>query len=540
MKRRLLISYLSITCFVLVALALPLGLLYGQSQERALTNQLQADGYALALRADQPLAQRDTVTLASLVGALARQTGNGVVVVDDTGRVLAAAGSHQPHPGTSTAGVADLDAARHGHRVTGRQAGPGGDVLAVTVPVVWRDGTVGALRVSSSLSVVDHAVQRNWLLLAGLAGLIALIVLLVSTLLAGSFTRTLADLDAGASRLGDGDLGVRVPVPDDPPELRRLAQSFNTTAERLESLLGSQRAFVADASHQLRTPLAALRLRLENVEADGPEHRPEDLDGALAEVRRLTALVESLLVLTRAEDAPAPSGDVALGPLVEARLDAWWAVAAERGVDLVPDVDDLAVRSEPGRLEQVLDNLLSNALDVAPRGSSVRVLARAAGGQVRVEVHDAGPGMSPEQRARAFDRFWRSPSARRDRSGFGLGLPIVRRLVVADGGTVTLADGPDGGLAVIVTLPGRAGRRRCACRPDQAEAASRDAVLGVPVPDPGAVDQIGKRVPVEEVAHLVGDAHPHLLQHAVPLAVVVLVDRCRQWPVHRGRGSGRG
>jgi signal transduction histidine kinase len=452
-RRRLLISYLSITCFVLVALALPLGLVYGQSQERALTNRLQSDGFALALRADEPLAQRDTATLTGLVHELAAQTGAGVVVVDETGRVLASAGAHQPPPGASTAGVADLDAARRGHRVSGRRASPGGDVLAVTVPVVWRDGTVGALRMSSSLSVVEHAVERNWLLLGGLAGLIALIVLLVSTLLARSFTRPLAELDAGASRLGDGDLGVRVEVPDDPPELRRLARSFNTTAERLDSLLGSQRAFVADASHQLRTPLAALRLRLENVEADGPHHRPEDLDGALAEVQRLTALVESLLVLTRAEDAPAPSADVALGPLVEARLDAWWAVAAERGVQLDADVASLAVRSEPGRLEQVLDNLLSNALDVAPRGSSVRVVARPVGERVRLEVHDAGPGMTLEQRTRAFDRFWRSPSARRDRSGFGLGLPIVRRLVLADGGAVTLADAAAGGLAVIVSLP---------------------------------------------------------------------------------------
>ena len=453
MRRRLLISYLSITCFVLVALALPLGFLYMQSQQRALTSRLQADGFALALRADEPLAQRDTVTVTGLVRALAAQTGAGVVVVDDGGTVLAAAGAHEPKVGSSTVGIASLDAARHGHRESARRPGSGGDVVDVTVPLVWRDGTVGALRVSSSLSAIEPSVERNWLLLGGLAGLLALIVLLVSTLLARSFTRPLAELDAGASRLGEGDLGVRVAVPDDPPELRRLARSFNTTAERLESLLGSQRAFVADASHQLRTPLAALRLRLENVEADGRDHRPEDIDGALTEVRRLTALVESLLVLTRAEDAPAPSVVVPLAPLVDERLEAWSAVAAERGVRFDADVGPLAVRSEPGRLEQVLDNLLSNALDAAPRGSAVRVGARAVGEWVRVQVADAGPGMPVEQRARAFDRFWRAPNVRRDRSGFGLGLPIVRRLVVADGGEVTLADAPGGGLAVTVSLP---------------------------------------------------------------------------------------
>jgi two-component system OmpR family sensor kinase len=252
---------------------------------------------------------------------------------------------------------------------------------------------------------------------------------------------------------GDGDLAARVAVPDDPPELRRLARSFNATAERLGSLLRSQRGFVADASHQLRTPLAALRLRLENIEAEGPRHRAEDLDGALAEAARLTELVESLLVLARAEDAPAPSVDVPLAPVIEARLDAWSAVADERAVRLEADVADVGVRSEPGRLEQVLDNLLSNALDAAPAGSVVRVGVRPVGERVTITVRDRGPGMTLEQQARAFDRFWRSPDARHSRSGFGLGLPIVRRLVLADGGDVLLGDGPDGGLTVTVSLP---------------------------------------------------------------------------------------
>ena len=453
MKRRLLISYLSITCFVLLALALPLGLSFRQGQERQLTSRARDEAFALALRADQPLAQGETGVLGPFVHQLAARTGDGIVVVDVDGRVLDAAGAHQPAAGASTVGSADLDAARRGRGVTGRRAVDGGDVLTVTVPILSGGATLGAVRVSSSLAEIDGAVVRNWLLLGGLAGVIALIVLLVSTLLAQSFTRPLAELDDAAARLGDGDLDARVPVPDDPPELRRLAGSFNATAERLASLLSSQRAFVADASHQLRTPLAALRLRLENVEADGPQHRPEDLEGALAEVRRLTALVESLLVLTRAEDAPGPTVDVSLQPLVEARLEAWGAVAAERGVQLDAAVGPVAVRSEPGRLEQVLDNLLSNALDVAPGGSVVRVSARAAGERVELTVRDAGPGMSAEQRARAFDRFWRSPSARRHGGGFGLGLPIVRRLVLADGGEVRLADAPEGGLAVVVSLP---------------------------------------------------------------------------------------
>jgi signal transduction histidine kinase len=119
----------------------------------------------------------------------------------------------------------------------------------------------------------------------------------------------------------------------------------------------------------------------------------------------------------------------------------------------VSDVEAGEVRSVPGRLEQVLDNLVSNALDVAPPGTRVVLAARCDGDSMRLEVRDGGPGMPPEQRERAFDRFWRARTDRRGVGGFGLGLAIVGRLVAADGGTVELEDAPEGGLAVVVVLP---------------------------------------------------------------------------------------
>ncbi len=464
MRRRLLLSYLSLTLFILLALELPLGLSFANAEQRRLTNQVQTEAFALSLRVDEALKmpgpEADAV-LTTLVRAFRRQAGYGAVVADGEGRVLASAGPGEPAAGATIGDRPEMVAALNGRQGTREHQVSGDDVVSVAVPVLSGNDTSGAVRVTSSTAVVDDRTRSHWLLLAGLGGVVALVVLLVSILLARSFTRPLAALDRGAARLGDGDLGARVPVPDDPPELRGLARSFNATAERLETLVRSQQAFVADASHQLRTPLAALSLRLENLEAEGPDFRVDDLEAALGEVHRLSRLVDGLLVLARAEQAPAATATVGVRELVDGRLDAWSVVASERGVRLHADVDDLAVRSTPGRLEQVLDNLLSNALDVAPAGSVVEVEAAGAGSMVRLAVRDHGPGMTREQRARAFDRFWRAdPTRKGERTrpgeghgGFGLGLAIVQRLVAADGGSITLAETAGGGLSVVLELP---------------------------------------------------------------------------------------
>jgi len=451
-RRRLLASYLSITLFVLIALGLPLGVSYANTEHRRLANDVQQDASAFVQRAgvlvdDDAAAARDKLDM--VVDGFARDMDATVVITDAAGEVVVAS------PGSRTAASTPAMAlAQRGVEVTDTFADPRlGSSLGVALPVVVGGQIEGAVLVARAKAPTEHRIQNNWLLLAALGGVIALVVLLVSTLLARSFTKPLVDLDRGAARLGEGDLAVRAEVPSDPPELSGLARSFNATAERLEALVKSHQAFVADASHQLRTPLAALRLRLENLEADGIDSRPEDIERALAEVHRLSQLVDSLLVLTRAEAARRMPEPIDLGAVVADRRDAWSAFAAERDVEIAADAPPIQVRSVPGRLEQVLDNLLSNALDVAPAGSSLHVDARRDGEEARLEVRDAGPGMTPEQRARAFDRFWRAGAARRDGGGFGLGLAIVRELVNADGGTVVLNDAPEGGLRVTITLP---------------------------------------------------------------------------------------
>jgi signal transduction histidine kinase len=334
--------------------------------------------------------------------------------------------------------------------------GTDGAVLYVALPVGSASGIQGAVRITYPASLVDDRIRHIWLLLAATAGVVLGIVFLASMLLARSLTWPLDELKRAAEKLGGGDLAARAVVPKGPDELTVLAESFNATAARLDLLVGAQRAFVADASHQLRTPLAALRLRLENLEVDVSGQAAEDLDGALAEVRRLSRLVDGLLALTRAEQSGSTLTSISVDEVLAGRSDAWDAFAAERNVLIESSIHrGLFIRATLGRLEQVVDNLLNNALEVAPEGSAVRLDARDRDHWVEIRVSDEGPGMTNEERARAFDRFWQSPGARRDgrpNGHFGLGLAIVRELVVADAGEVELVPSASGGLEVIVRM----------------------------------------------------------------------------------------
>ncbi len=472
MKRRLLVSYLSITAFVLLVLEIPLGVSYANSVERRLTSDLQHDAFAMAISSQEPLAAGDSTEaqraeFQAIVDRYRRKVGGRVVIVDRHGIALA---------DSDTSSGADrnfstrpeIRAALGGAEVNGTRASHTLDreVLYVALPIGTANGIQGAVRITFPVSVVDDRIRHIWLLLAATGGVVLGIVFLASLLLARSMTRPLGELQRAAVRLGGGDLSIRAEVPRGPAELSVLASSFNATAARLEQLVGSQQAFVADASHQLRTPLAALRLRLENLEAEVHGAVADDLDGALAEVARLSRLVDGLLVLARAEQSSSTPVAIPAEELLDGRRDAWQAFAAEKQVRVETSVRGAPVaRATPGRLEQVIDNLLNNALEVAPPSSSVRLAAVTRGEWVELRVSDEGPGMTDDERARAFDRFWQSAPARREgrpNGHFGLGLPIVHELVVSDGGQVALERSAAGGLEVVVLV------RRCTDAPARA------------------------------------------------------------------------
>ncbi len=318
------------------------------------------------------------------------------------------------------------------------------------MPIASSGVVHGAVRITYPMSAVDARIIRYWLLLAAIAAIVLSAAALVGIGLARFITRPLRGLEDAASAVGRGDLEMRAPVDSGPPEVRSLAAVFNETVAKLEQLLRSQEEFVADASHELRTPLTALRLRLENLErAEGDDAR-RDLDGALREVERLSQTVDDLLALARADAGATPAERIDVGAVARERVETWRPLAVERGISLVADANGAArARAAPTRVTEVLDNLVANALDHAPGGTTVTVAVRPAGDWIEIHVLDEGPGMTAEQRARAFDRFWRAGSGH---TGSGLGLAIARRLVEADDGEVELADAPGGGLDAVVRL----------------------------------------------------------------------------------------
>jgi signal transduction histidine kinase len=322
-------------------------------------------------------------------------------------------------------------------------------LLYVAVPVASSGSVHGAVRITYPTSAVDRRIHHYWTLLAVIAAVVLGAAAAVAALLARWVTRPLDRLEDAAEAIGSGDLAARAPA-EGPREARRLAETFNAMATKLDAMVRSQDAFVADASHQLRTPLAALRLRLENLDADVGLAGKGELKGALAEVERLSGLVDGLLTLARADRARSLPEAIRLGSVVKERVGAWSALAEERAVALRVELEEgLTASVTAGRVEQMLDNLLANAIDVSPAGASITISTGSANGWVELHVSDEGPGMGEAARSRAFDRFW---SARRDGDGFGLGLAIVQRLAAADGGEVALETASSGGLEAVVRL----------------------------------------------------------------------------------------
>jgi signal transduction histidine kinase len=327
----------------------------------------------------------------------------------------------------------------------------------------FADSQLGTVVLERPTGPLNQNIANLWLYLIVLAGVALAAAVLVAIYLARWVSRPLARLDTAAGKIADGDLTVRASPGYGPPELRRMAATFNMMAGRLEALVHGHRAMLADASHQLRTPLTALRLRLDLLASDAPPATAAELAGAQEEIARLSRLVDGLLATARAEAMTEQLETIDVLEAVAERVAAWQPVADGHDVKLIAEVGGSGKDAPVGRpmvalgaghLEQILDNLIDNAIDAIAgagadgSGGSIRISATATESGALLTVADDGPGMTAQERSRAFLRYTTG-----SQNGTGLGLAIVHRLVTANGGAIRLADTPGGGLTVEVDLP---------------------------------------------------------------------------------------
>ena len=481
MTKRILLALLAFTAVVLAGAVVPLTLSTIDQDQNSFIQDTQSMASAVAdvalprlasAKPKPPEARPLDFALLTLYSQV-EQAGNGLLIYLTDGHLLDEKGKVPAGQWRQLA----AQVAQTGQAVTetldSREiaAVPVINAGALTGPV-----KLGAVILVRSTAPLEHEIVELWVIF----GTICVVAMIGAAVLAFGLarwvSRPLKGLDAAARRLADGDLEMRAKVESGPPELRRLGTTFNTMAGRLEALVHGHRAVIADVSHQLRTPLAALRLRLDLLAADTAHSDPDtahELAGALDELARLSRLVDGLLTVARAENVVPVPVAIDVAEVASERVVAWHPVADDRNIALLatsaggsgsgarrlaggfsgasggPGSGPVLAWIGEGHLEQILDNLIANSLEALSPGHLVTLTATATPSGARITVSDNGPGMSAEDRERAFLRFTSmSPG------GTGLGLAIVHRLVTSNGGTAGLAETPGGGLTVTLDFPG--------------------------------------------------------------------------------------
>ncbi|SDO74101.1 sensor histidine kinase [Actinacidiphila guanduensis] len=327
-------------------------------------------------------------------------------------------------------------------------------MLAIASPIV-RDGDVVAVVVTDSPTGALRArILHGWLLLiAGELAAMAIAVLLAVRLTAWVLL-PIETLDRVTHDIATGRMKSRVEGSGGPPELRRLVRSFNEMADNVEAVLEQQRAFVADASHQLRNPLSALLLRIELLGLELPDGHME-AESVKEEGRRLAQVLDDLLGLAVAENSGRHLAVTDIAALTRVRVDAWRPVADREGVTLEfgsPPQKAVDGWADGVALSSALDAVLDNAIKFTPPQGRVAVGIRVEDEHVAILVADGGPGLTDDELGRVGDRFWRS-ARHQNVHGSGLGLSIARALLGQSGGAIGFAHGDPGGLEVTLTVP---------------------------------------------------------------------------------------
>ena len=453
LRTRLLAAFAYVLILVIVALEVPLVLNVSRRVDAEVKARAAAEAQLVAASAAAELNTGDRRDLARIVERAADDSGGRVLVVNRNGEVLADSAGQGGNYGDRPEIRAALDGGiQQGRRFSDTLEE---SLLFTAVPVVVQGDIGGAVRVTQSVNAIDRRVRRDVLGLIGI-GLIALVLgLAFAWFLAGTLARPLQRLAATARRVEAGDLGARA-EPEGSSESREVAHAFNDMTDRLEDVLAAQREFVANASHQLRTPLTGLRLRLEAASLKAGPELDAELGAAEQEVDRLARVLTALLTLAREGDRPPARGAVPLPDALERARNRWEERAAQGGHQLELDCRDATAAVSEDDLAIVVDNLIENALVYSPDGGLVTLECGRMGDEVFVAVFDEGPGFAEGEEARVLERFARGSKAH-GTAGTGLGLAIVDTLARRWGGGVRLSNRPVGGARLEVRLPAAAG-----------------------------------------------------------------------------------
>ncbi|HET8758690.1 MAG TPA: HAMP domain-containing sensor histidine kinase [Solirubrobacteraceae bacterium] len=426
----------------IIALEVPLIISLRDRVDNEIRNEARTQAALLAATVDPG----DRRELDSVVRVAADRLRGRVIVVGPNGRLLSdSAGDERVGVDySSRPEIADaLNRRVYQERRPSQSLGQ--EILATAVPIADGSDVVGAVRITQSVQAVSRATRRATLGLIAIGLLVLVLGLLAGALIARQVAGPVHRLDDAVHRFAGGDLSARARV-EGSAEQRRLARTFNDMTARIERLVASQREFIADASHQLRTPLSGLRLRLEEARAatSDPDAHTE-IDAGLAELDRLSAIISELLVLSQAGEVDAPPEHVDLEDAAHRAAARWDGTGGGR-----VRADGVAAEGfcPPADLDRVLDALVENALHYG----NGEVMLRSAPGTL--EVLDRGPGLGDDELAAVFERFHRGRAGRSGPAGTGLGLPIARELARRWGGEVTLDNRADGaGARAVVTVP---------------------------------------------------------------------------------------
>ena len=450
LRTRLILALGYVVLLAIVALEIPLGLNLRDRVDAEVRSQADGQADLVAASAVDLLAPRERARLRSVVRQSAATVRGRVIIVDAGGEVLvdsskpaAADGSYGNRP--------EVAAALHGNPSQQRRhsASLSADILATAVPIARNGHVVGAVRITQGISSVHHAIRRTILELVLVGVAVLLIGLAAGALIARQIARPLHRLEETAERVAAGELDARADEREGSAEQRSLAASFNEMTARVGELLASQRRFVADASHQLRTPLAGLRLRLEAVAARHGSDR--DIAAAEAEVARLSSIVDDLLELSRAGGQRRALEPCDLLSSARTVADRFAAAASRDGVTVrvVEDAPGATGYCAPADLDRALDALVENALLYGGSGGEVEIGVQPG----IVEVRDRGPGPAVGEEDQVFERFHRGAAAADGRPGTGLGLAIARTAARGWGGDAILRQRAGGGAVAVLAIP---------------------------------------------------------------------------------------